>query len=358
MSAEYEPSKGKRAMSVAKVMIVDEQILFWDPVVEALNSGLGCEVSVIPDVGSGGSKIDEVKPDVIIARKWFRDHSEVRMFMDWADRFPDMVGILVVSSPEPKSTLIPLLTDTRAFAVVPEDIPGSDYVELVRSALLEGGYRKSSRAVRTDWLTKTSAFMGIDKDEVLRGVSQSERPSIRDSLTQLYNPRLTRSHLEYEVNRHFRYRAVLSIVFFDIDNFKKINDTYGHQVGDLVLQSIGAVVAETVRGADIAGRYGGEEFLILCPQTTLQGGAVLAERMRVAVSELRVPVAGENLKVTISIGVAATNPNVFEKSADVLSRADQALYTSKKSGKNKVTSEIVLTAELQARLQQLDPMGE
>jgi diguanylate cyclase (GGDEF)-like protein len=212
--------------------------------------------------------------------------------------------------------------------------------------------------VRTEWLSKTSKYMGLDRDAVLRGVSQAERPSIRDSLTLLYNPRLTRSHLEYEVTRHFRYRAVLSVLFFDIDNFKRINDTYGHQVGDMVLQAIGAVVQETVRVVDIAGRYGGEEFLVLCPQTTLHGGAVLAERLRKAISEVRVPVGDEQIKATVSIGVAATNPNVREEAAQVLARADEALYTSKKSGKNKVTSEIVLTEQLQARLRKFESTVE
>jgi len=345
-------------MSTKKVMIVDEQVLFWDPIIELLTETLDCEVNIVRDIGTDSEKIREVLPDVIIARKWFRDHSEVRMLMDWADRFPDMVGILVVSSPEPRTTLIPLLTDTRVFAVVPEDLPQDEFVDLARAALVESRFRKDSRKGRLEWLKRTSELMNVDSTDVVRGVLQSERPSLRDSLTNLYNPRLIRSHLDYEVNRHFRYRSVLSIVFFDIDNFKKINDTYGHQVGDLVLEAIGGVVTESIREADIGGRYGGEEFVILCPQTTLQGGAVLAERVREAVAALRVPVDGKELSVTVSIGVAATNPNVFEKAADVLSRADQALYTSKKSGKNKVTSEIVLTAELQARLMQLDTSGE
>ena len=342
-------------MTVPKVIFVDEQVLFWSPLVDLIQRELGCEAEILRDIGENGEKVLEANPSVIIARKWFRNHSEVRLFMDWATHRPDMVGILVVARPEPKTSLVPMLVDTRAFAVVLEDMGNEDYVELIRSALLEAEFRRNSRAVRVKWLTRTAELMNVDKTELLDGVAQAELPPIRDSLTQLYNQRFTRSHLEYEVDRHYRYRAVLSIVFFDIDNFKAVNDTYGHQVGDTVLQEIGGAVRETIRRADIAGRYGGEEFLILGPQTTMQGGVVLAERLRKAVSLLSIPVQGEELKVTISIGVASSNPNKPDSAEELFRRADEALYVSKNSGKNKVTSELQFTPELSARLKALDP---
>jgi diguanylate cyclase (GGDEF)-like protein len=121
---------------------------------------------------------------------------------------------------------------------------------------------------------------------------------------------------------------------FDLDHFKSVNDTWGHQVGDLVLQKVSQVIKETIRQVDLAGRYGGEEFMIICPETTLDQGVLLAERIRegIAVTDMET----EDLKVTISGGVAESQA---DESVELLvNRADSLLYKSKHSGRNKISS--------------------
>lgn len=133
-----------------------------------------------------------------------------------------------------------------------------------------------------------------------------------------------------------RYGTTASLVMFDIDHFKRVNDTYGHQCGDRVIQRVADVVREHIRDADIAGRYGGEEFAVLLPDTDKQGGAMFAERLRAAVEALDVMQEGEAIHCTISLGVAdMTSP--MDDYKMLIERADQALYESKKNGRNRVS---------------------
>ena len=125
-------------------------------------------------------------------------------------------------------------------------------------------------------------------------------------------------------------------MIFDIDHFKKVNDTYGHQAGDTVIQSVARVLREQLRDTDIAGRYGGEEFVVLLPDVDAAGARVFAERLRLIVERLQVSHDGQVIPFTISLGVA----DLSEPSHDhqqVIQWADQALYNSKRNGRNQVT---------------------
>ena len=125
------------------------------------------------------------------------------------------------------------------------------------------------------------------------------------------------------------------LLFLDADGFKTINDTYGHQVGDIVLRELAAVIRGQLRKPDIPARYGGEEFTIILPETPMQGAIELAERLRVVVEKhpFQRP-GGDPLSVTVSIGVAAF-PEIKEK-RDLIEAADQALYRAKEAGRNRV----------------------
>lgn len=156
-----------------------------------------------------------------------------------------------------------------------------------------------------------------------------------DGLTGLYNHRVFQERLEYALATAARYGQPLGLLLFDIDHFKKFNDTYGHQVGDLVLRELAAVIREQLRKPDIPARYGGEEFTIILPETPRQGAIELAERLRVVVAKhpFQRP-GGDPLSVTVSIGVA-TFPEIKEK-RDLIEAADQALYRAKEAGRNRV----------------------
>ncbi len=158
--------------------------------------------------------------------------------------------------------------------------------------------------------------------------------SVRDQLTGLYNRRYMEEALRQAVYNAKRRKCPISILLFDIDHFKHVNDTYGHHVGDSVLREIGTLLRVNVRGEDIACRYGGEEFLVILPGASLAHATQRAEALRATVQELRIG-CGETISVTISIGVAVF-PDHGSEMNDVISNADKALYLAKHSGRNQV----------------------
>lgn len=164
------------------------------------------------------------------------------------------------------------------------------------------------------------------------------RLSTTDVVTGLRNRRYVTEFLSLEVLRSVRYRTLLSVMLLDVDYFKRVNDVHGHRVGDAVLQ----VVADTLRGGlratDLAGRYGGEEFLVVLPQTGLAGAVMLAERVRGAIEATAIEVgAPVPLSVTVSIGVAELDESA-RSAEQLVERADAALYAAKDAGRNRVSA--------------------
>ena len=161
--------------------------------------------------------------------------------------------------------------------------------------------------------------------------------SVRDYLTGLYNRRYLFDFLDKEVRRAQRYGVSFSIMIFDIDFFKRINDTHGHQSGDLVLKAISEKATVMIRSADLLARYGGEEFVVVMPQTGAQGAATIAERLREAIEGMDIPVDGQIVKITVSVGVATYAPQSGKLSIEeFIDKADKALYDAKESGRNRV----------------------
>lgn len=161
-----------------------------------------------------------------------------------------------------------------------------------------------------------------------------EYQASHDKLTGLFNRNRFDEIYAKEIKRARRYENDLSIIIFDVDDFKIVNDTYGHQVGDEVLKEMAQIVLTHVREQDITVRWGGEEFLILLPQTNLEGAVLAANKIRIAISEHSF--TDKSLTITGSFGVAQLSNEDSEK--DFISRADKLLYEAKKTGKNKVIS--------------------
>lgn len=155
-----------------------------------------------------------------------------------------------------------------------------------------------------------------------------------DELTQLPNRRDMQRTIENEVTRTERSHKAFSIIFFDIDHFKDVNDTYGHAAGDLVLKSVATSIRGLLRKYDVLARFGGEEFLTLLPETTLEDGAIVAERFRKQIEESTVKFGDREIKVTITLGVALYDSRLGADQSIQL--ADKALYEGKESGRNKV----------------------
>lgn len=159
--------------------------------------------------------------------------------------------------------------------------------------------------------------------------------AVRDGLTGLFNRRKFQEDGERECTRALRYSRPLCLILFDIDNFKHINDEFGHLRGDAVLTRIAQSVRDAVRREQFLARIGGEEFIVLCEETDTAGAAALAGRMRLGLSELRHADGAEGFQVTCSFGVAAFAPPMNGLS-DLLRAADKALYRAKEGGRNQV----------------------
>jgi two-component system cell cycle response regulator len=160
--------------------------------------------------------------------------------------------------------------------------------------------------------------------------------AIRDALTGLENRRAFDTRLHEELQRAERYEHSLSLLMLDIDHFKQVNDTYGHQSGDMVLRRLASIIKDTMRPMDQVFRYGGEEFVLVVPETDMHGACSLAERIREAVASAPFPLTGhEDIHITISIGVATSTQETNACEA-LVSAADAALYEAKQTGRNRV----------------------
>ncbi len=160
-----------------------------------------------------------------------------------------------------------------------------------------------------------------------------EKIAITDVLTELFNRRHIMLRFEEEFEKFKRLKMNVSCIMIDVDKFKAINDSYGHQIGDQVLKAISARMRDTLRAYDIPGRFGGEEFLIILPDTSLEDARGLAERIRICVKEETV----NNAAVTLSLGVVCVQSS--DRSVDdIIRRADENLYKAKKSGRDRVVS--------------------
>lgn len=162
-----------------------------------------------------------------------------------------------------------------------------------------------------------------------------EQMSRTDGLTQLFNRSHWQSRLNEEFSRCYRYQQTLSLMLFDLDHFKSINDTHGHLAGDTVLVEVASIIARALRDSDIAGRYGGEEFGILLPSTDLEGATIVAQRLCERINQTRIPFENKTIPISASIGVAEYEPS--QKNAEALiAQADEALYKAKELGRNRV----------------------
>ena len=159
--------------------------------------------------------------------------------------------------------------------------------------------------------------------------------SVLDGLTGLYNRRQFELGIEQEFNRTKRHPADFSLAILDIDFFKKVNDTYGHQYGDYVLKTVSDLMKSSFRKTDLLYRYGGEELVIIMPETNIEGAVIPVQRLRRAVEEYNFEYNGVKAKVTVSIGLTMNYAH-FKTATELLKSADEALYKAKEDGRNRV----------------------
>ena len=173
---------------------------------------------------------------------------------------------------------------------------------------------------------------------MIRRIALLEQQTVTDSLTGLFNRRHLDACLTMEVERARRHATPLSLLMLDIDHFKRVNDTYGHNAGDLVLQCLGKCIKQRVRDTDIVVRYGGEEFAVIAPHTSLAAAETLAERIREAVAESNfLPTCSHDTprRITVSTGIAMLDEGI-EDGRKLIECADSALLLAKQNGRNRI----------------------
>jgi diguanylate cyclase (GGDEF)-like protein len=185
----------------------------------------------------------------------------------------------------------------------------------------------------------TVSSLALQTVQDMRRVALLEQQNITDALTGLYNRRYLDKRISAEYASARRYGHPLSVLMLDIDHFKRLNDTHGHQAGDLALQFISRLILDGIRESDIAARFGGEEFVIIAPNTRLPAAGDLAERVRRRIEshELKLARAGQDrqtLHITVSIGVVELTPDMAS-GEQLIECADLALYQAKQAGRNR-----------------------
>ena len=218
-------------------------------------------------------------------------------------------------------------------------LTGSGDEEVAAKSIQEGavGYLPKSR-LSSDKLKEIIDSALVKWTRVLQSKSNQEeleRLVNYDSLTGLYNRRSIFRLLDEQIGYSNRYKESFSISVLDIDHFKKVNDTYGHLIGDDVLGKIADILLQQIRGADFAGRYGGEEFILVLPRTELSSAMVIAERIRKSIESVEMQDSdGSTFYITVSQGISAYKPD--EDRDSLIARADEALYKAKDNGRNRV----------------------
>jgi diguanylate cyclase (GGDEF)-like protein len=203
----------------------------------------------------------------------------------------------------------------------------------VIGALVLGKTSEPSSLAEVQYITRIARFAAISIEN-----ANLFRQATTDRMTGLYSHYFFEKTLEEEMERARRYKATFSLVMFDIDHFKKFNDTYGHVQGDRIIKEIARLLTQSVRQVDFPARYGGEEFAVILPSVEAKGALVVAERLRKRVEKHEFPGDNGPLHVTISVGVAQFDQEASYAPSEIVRETDKALYQSKERGRNRVTA--------------------
>lgn len=252
----------------------------------------------------------------------------------------DLLDIFAIEA-EPARELVDMVATKsieilEMFEIDPGDM--KPYSQMLQEANEELGKLNLSYEQLVMELKQSNEKSELLTRELIDANSRLKQLVFRDGLTGLFNHRYFQEIFSKELARAQRYQSCVSLIMFDIDFFKKVNDGYGHPAGDLVLMNIARVIEGAIRPSDIAARYGGEEFAIILPETNEAGLKVFAERLRRSVEGVATSTGGQQIKVTISSGGVTCCPENTEFTKEMLiDTADRALYQSKNNGRNQVT---------------------
>ena len=292
------------------VMVVEDEYLVAEEIIRSLKQK---GYNICGDASNGSEALEllkEVKPDIILM--------DIKM--------PVMDGLEATR----------LIQENYSIPIV--GLSSHESPEIVHSASKTGMAAYITKPPKADDIDRAIIIAMArhnDMSELRRLNKELESLAKTDQLTGLYNRRYLMDVIQQEIQRSKRYKTTLSVIMIDIDFFKKVNDKYGHQIGDEVLVDVAKVILENVRACDIPTRFGGEEFLLALPDSDIKAAYNLAERIRLAVSAIKFNDGETDFGITVSMGISTLKND--ESSLDpVIKRADGKLYDAKKTGRNKI----------------------
>jgi two-component system, cell cycle response regulator len=310
---------GKRNGSKAKIILAEDNLTQASIMLDYLESN-GHEVIHVEDASSVFTAVENHSPDVILLARHLSGIDGIHICRSLKSNSETSgIPIIMLTS---KSTTSDKIVGLRAGAddYIPEPC---DEDEL--SAVIIARLRTKSEWDDLKQTTRQLREM-LTRVETLANV---------DSLTGLFNRRRFEAVIDKEFKRSMRYNVPLSCLMLDIDHFKKVNDTFGHTVGDGVLLETVKIIQNNIRDVDTVARWGGEEFIIMSPNTTKNNALIVADRIRKSMAGQSFPNAGDK-KITISIGIADIPDPAIHTKEQLINAADQALYDAKKGGRNRV----------------------
>jgi len=299
----------------ARVLIVEDRELYAVQLADMLTAD-GHESTVIKRPEESIQELTAGRYDMIIVELRLKGHDALRL----------CASIRSIDAPRHVPILLLAEDDDSKRLAKAMDLGCNDYV---------------LRPIDRDELLarcRTQVRRHRYQEKLRDNYKRSFEMALTDGLTGLYNRRYLEAHLHGLIQRITGGRRHLSVIMFDIDHFKKINDTHGHAAGDQVLQELCARVMKGVRNFDTVARYGGEEFVVVMPETDINVARTVAERLRNGVADrpFTVITADQKLNVTISIGVAEVDMSGGDTTVSLIHRADKALYAAKSAGRNRV----------------------
>ena len=318
----------------SKLLIADDDPLIRRMVAETLRAA----DFVVFEAGNGREAIDAIeehRPQLIIT-DWLMPQMDGLELTRALRRMQDDIGWVYI-------VMLTALGDTERL-VEAFEVGADDYlVKPFHPAELTARVRAGDRMVRLKMnlarqereLHRRNAQLEVAYHELTVANERLDEMATTDELTGLRNRRAAMTQIERRWDEVSRNGGAMSLVLIDIDHFKTFNDTYGHEIGDLVLKHTAQTLSSTTRSSEEVFRFGGEEFMLICTHATAQDAEIAAERLRSHVDEMRVHHNGQDMRVAVSLGVAERRPWMTELK-ELIKSADEALYAAKHGGRNQV----------------------
>ncbi len=316
-----------------KMLVVDDEVR--DAKIEAdIVASLGYEVFMAHDAATAYSLIEKENPDILVLDFMLPETSGLEILRNVRRRFPATYVIMVTGQGSEKVAIELMRSGASDYLVKP--ISSIDRFE----QSIERVLRLREAEIRTQLTIDRLQELNVELEKRVQERTDDLRRTnlllkqlvVRDHLTGLYNQRALYSELDEEIVRASRYGQSLGFLMLDLDHFKVVNDTYGHQTGSALLMQIAEILKSSLRQVDKPARFGGDEFSVVLPSTGKKGVREAAERIRLLVERETYVIDGARIKLTVSLGGSIYEPGCSTK--EIIRRADAALYRAKAAGRN------------------------